>query len=92
MNFYFQRKRVYNFKAKQKVSSVDCIEEDEEVTMNNNIYTNESLTMYSRSLLKETRKKCQFTGYTVNGKVRARKSEEDEFIIIERMHDVSNLS
>ena len=33
----------------------------------------------------------QFTGYTVNGQVRARKSEEDEFIVIESMHDVSNL-
>ena len=36
--------------------------------------------MYNRSLVKETRKKCrqlnyQCTGYRVNGKVRARKSE-----------------
>ena len=53
--------------------------------------------MYNRSLLKETRKKCrqqnyQFTGYIVNGKAKARKSEGDEYIIIETMHDISNLS
>ena len=49
--------------------------------------------MYNRLLLKETRKKnYHFTGYTVKGQVRARKAEEDEFIIIESMHDVSNLS
>ena len=53
--------------------------------------------MYDRSLVKETRKKCrqlnyQFTGYRVNGQVRARKSEWDEYTIKESMHDVSNLS
>ena len=45
MNFYHQRKKVYNLKANQIVSSVDCIEENEEVTINNNVYINESLTM-----------------------------------------------
>ena len=34
----------------------------------------------------------RFTLYTVNRQVMARKSEEDEFIIIESMHAVSNLS
>ena len=46
------------------------------------------------SLLKETRKKCrqlnyQFTGYTINEQVRERKSEEEEFIILESMHNLS---
>ena len=53
MNFYHQRKKVYNLKANQIVSSVDCTEENEEVTINNNVYINESLTM---SLLIEVRK------------------------------------
>ena len=53
MNFYHQRKKVYNLKANQIVSSVDCTEENEEVTINNNVYINESLTM---SLLIEARK------------------------------------
>ena len=53
--------------------------------------------MYNRSLQKETRKKpgklnSQLTAYTSNRQVRARKSEEDEFIMIESMQDVSNLS
>ena len=42
MNFYHQRKNVYSLKANQIVSSVDCTEEDEEVTINNDIYINES--------------------------------------------------
>ena len=42
MNFYHQRKNVYNLKANHIVSSVDCTEEDEEVTINNDIYINES--------------------------------------------------
>ena len=53
MNFYHQRKKVYNLKANQIVSSVDCTEENEEVTINNNVYINESLTM---SLLIQARK------------------------------------
>ena len=53
MNFYHQRKKVYKIKANQIVSSVDCTEENEEVTINNNVYINESLTM---SLLIEARK------------------------------------
>ena len=53
MNFYHQRKKVYNLKANLIVSSVDCTEENEEVTINNNVYINESLTM---SLLIEARK------------------------------------
>ena len=57
MNFYHQRKEVHNLKANQIIFSVDCTEEYEEVTINSNIYTNESLTMYNRLLLKETRKK-----------------------------------
>ena len=97
MNFYDQRKKVYNLKANQIVSSVGCTEGDEEVTINNNTYINESLTMHNRSLLKETRKKCrqlnyQFPRYTVSGQVRVRKSEEHEFIIIESIDNVSNLS
>ena len=53
--------------------------------------------MYNMSLLNKKRKKCrqlnyQFIGYTANRQVRTSKSEEDEFIIIESMHDVSNLS
>ena len=56
MNFYHQRKKVHNLEANQIVSGVGCTEEDEEVTINN-ICINESLTMYNRSLLKETRKK-----------------------------------
>ena len=57
MNFYRQRKKVYNLKANEIVPSADCSEEDEheEVTINNNIYINESLTMYNKSLLKESR-------------------------------------
>ena len=42
VNFYHQRKNVYNLKANHIVSSVDCTEEDEEVTINNDIYINES--------------------------------------------------
>ena len=43
----------------------------------------------------ETRKVCrqmnyQFTGYTVNGQGQ-KKSEKDDIIIIESMHDVSDL-
>ena len=53
MNFYHQRKKVYKIKANQIVSSVDCTEENKEVTINNNVYINESLTM---SLLIEARK------------------------------------
>ena len=53
MNFYHQRKKVYKIKASQIVSSVDCTEENEEVTINNNVYINESLTM---SLLIQARK------------------------------------
>ena len=57
MNFYRQRKKVYNLKANEIVPIADCSEEDEqeEVTVNNNIYINESLTIYNRSLLKESR-------------------------------------
>ena len=96
MNFYHQRKKVHNLEANQIVSGIGCTEEDEEVTINN-ICINESLTMYNRSLLKERRKKWrelnyQFTGYTVNRQVRATKSGEDEFIITESIHHVSNLS
>ena len=36
MNFYHQRKKVYNLKANQIICSADCTEEDEEVTKNNN--------------------------------------------------------
>ena len=53
MNFYHQRKKVYKIKANHIVSSVDCTEENEEVTINNNVYINESLTM---SLLIQARK------------------------------------
>ena len=50
MNFYHQRKKVYNLKANQIVSSsVDCTEE--EVTLNN-IYINESSTICNKLLLK----------------------------------------
>ena len=49
--------------------------------------------MYNRSLLKETRMVCRQLNYQFTGKVRARKSEEDEFIIIDVYHhDVRNLS
>ena len=95
MNFYHQRKKVYNLKANQIGSSVDCTEEDEEVTITQQYLYKWSLTMYSRLLLKETRKKCrqlnyQFTGYKVEGQVRATKSEETELIFIENMYHISN--
>ena len=45
MNFYHQRKKVYNLKVNQIVSSVDCTEEDEEVTINN-IHTNHFLDYF----------------------------------------------
>ena len=54
--------------------------------------------MYNKSLLKETRKVCrqlnyQFIGYTVNGQDETeKKSEENKFITIESMHDVTKLS
>lgn len=51
--------------------------------------------MHNRSLLKETNKECrlpkhQFSGYTVNGKISARKLGKDDFIVLENTHDKIN--
>lgn len=51
--------------------------------------------MHNRLLLKEINKeyrlpKHQFSGYTVNGKISARKLENDDFIVLESTHDNIN--
>ena len=62
----------------------------------NLLFINESLTLTNRVLLREARSiskqlNYKFTGYTVNGKVRVKKTESSEHIAIESKKDLPKI-
>ena len=100
MNFYLQRKQLRNL-------TVDTLlglgmPPDDEVTFGrekrskNFIYIMESLTPLNGELLRDAKlvakdKGYKFFGYTFNGEVRVKKSEESNYIAIKCRSDLDNI-
>ena len=88
-NFYKQKKKLISVKSKDIVVMNDDSDsrDDEEVTLpglnKDLIFVNESLTHMNRTLLKGAKAisknlHYKYTGYTFNGEVRVKKSENSE--------------
>ena len=102
-NFYKQKKKLISVKSKDIVVINDDSDDrdDEEVTLpglnKDLIFVNESLTHMNRTLLKEAKTisknlHYKYTGYTFNGEVRVKKSENSGHISITCKKEVKKIT
>ena len=98
LNFYNQKKKL--FKITSNNFKFNHGDDRETVTTDNvdgmPIYMNESLTPENRRLLKEVRmasreKNYKHKGYTINGIVCVRKTDESDIIMIKYSEDLSSI-
>ena len=98
LNFYNQKKKL--FKITPNNFKFNHGDDSETVTTDNvdgmPIYMNESLTPENRRLLKEARiasreKNYKHKGYTINGIVCVRKTDESDIIMIKCSEDLSSI-
>lgn len=93
INFYGKKKKLLKVQDNHIVKPNNENHSDSEVTLpglervNSHIYMNKSLPSINRMLLREVRMesrmlKYQFTGNTVNGQMRVKKSKSSEYISI----------
>ena len=93
MNFYSQKKKLYDITS----NSFDSNDDDNDESSNTDgspIYMNESLTSENQRLLKEARniskvKNYKYKGYTLNGVVCVRKSDDSDVIMIKCTEDLN---
>lgn len=93
LNFYSQKKKLYNITSDSFKFSHDDNDESSS-TDASPIYMNESLTPENRRLLKEARnaskaKNYKYKGYTLNGVVCVRKSDDSDVIMIKCTEDLN---
>ena len=97
-NFYRQKNKLFKVQANHIVKP-NNVDHSDKVSLpglereNSYIYMNKNLTSMNRMLLREARKeskklKYEFPGYTVNGKVRVKKSKSSEYILINSNQDL----
>ena len=104
LNFFSQKSKIkditghqfQNLGSENTNSAINIIENSDDSDYSHSpsyVYLNDSLTAENRQLLQETRTEAKkrnfkFKGYTVNGQVRVRISEQSEPIIIMCMEDL----
>ena len=101
LNFYSQKKKLFQINSSifklvhddDNADVDDSLNDDAEGTP---IYMNESLTPGNRRLLKEARiasraKNYKHIGYTINGVVCVRKTDESDIIMIKNLEDLGSI-
>ena len=104
LNFYSQKKKLVSIKPTDIVDSGvnNHVDDDDEVSLPgltkiNHIFVNESLTRTNRILLKEAKSiskalQYKYPGYTYNGEVRVKKSDNSEYIAINCKKDLDKIT